>query len=226
MHSLSLWGLRGRVLREQARDRLLAQQPQLTDEQREIAVQRWLESRQIRMADELECWMAREGIANDDLAILAERQMRWLLYLEQRYRSAVPTLFLKRKNKLDQVVYSLVWVQDEALATEVFLQLKEEETSFDTLWRQLPPGGDAELPNGRIGPVPMGSLSEGLAELLRISRPGQVWPPKQLGSGFIIVRLDERRPAVLNDVRRQELLIELGDALLQEQLQSPSTDHS
>ncbi|NDD46087.1 MAG: hypothetical protein EBZ24_12005 [Synechococcaceae bacterium WB9_4xB_025] len=206
MHSLSLWGLRGRVLREQARDRLLAQQPQLTDEQREIAVQRWLESRQIRMADELECWMAREGIANDDLAILAERQMRWLLYLEQRYRSAVPTLFLKRKNKLDQVVYSLVWVQDEALATEVFLQLKEEETSFDTLWRQLPPGGDAELPNGRIGPVP--------------------WPPKQLGSGFIIVRLDERRPAVLNDVRRQELLIELGDALLQEQLQSPSTDHS
>lgn len=219
LRQLGHWGLRGRVLREQARDRLLARQPPLNEDQRSRAVQWLLEMRQLRTADEVRGWMTREGLEEQDLQILAERQLRWSLLLEQRYRSAVSTLFLKRKSQLDQVIYSLIFVTDRELAMEVFLQLKESETSFDELWGRLPPAQDAPLANGRIGPVPLGSLQDGLAELLRVSAPGQVWPPKPVDSGYVVVRLDERRPAVLNASRRHELLLELGEGLLQEQLQ-------
>jgi hypothetical protein len=93
------------------------------------------------------------------------------------------------------------------------MQLKEGEISFESLLQQLPP--QPELgPRGQQGPVALAELPEGLAQLLRVSQPGQLWPPKPIQNGWILVRLDQSRPAVLDQRLRRRLLLELGQQLL------------
>jgi len=220
---LSEWGLHGRILREQARDDLLEGQPPLTAEQREQAMPRYLQRHHIASQDQLQRWMAREGLDQQDLETLAVRELQWCLLLEQRFRGAVSTLFLKRKSELDQVVYSALWLEDQGLAHELFLQLKERENTFEQLTCTLPPPPSESLPMGKLGPTPLGSLPPALAELLRVSRPGQIWPPKAAEGGWLLIRLEEIQPAVFNAGLRQSLLLELGEQLLQEQMSGSSS---
>ena len=70
---------------------------------------------------------------------------------------------------------------------------------------------------GRFGPVALAELPEGLAQLLRVSQPGQLWPPKSINNGWVLVRLEESRPAVLDQALRRGLLLELGEGLLSQQ---------
>lgn len=62
--------------------------------------------------------------------------------------------------------------------------------------------------------MPLAELPEGLAELLRVSRPGQLWPPKPIQQGWLIVQLDQSQPAVLDQSLRRRLLLEMGETLL------------
>jgi hypothetical protein len=58
-----------------------------------------------------------------------------------------------------------------------------------------------------------------LAELLRVSDPGQVWPPQRAEDGWVIVQLEELQPSVFNQALKREFALELGDRWLQECIQ-------
>ena len=217
LQQLAAWGYGGLVQREVTRDRLLADQPPLTQEQASQAVQLLFQRYKLNTQMEVQRWMLAYGLAETDLKLLAERQLRWQLLCEQRFRAQASTLFLKRKSQLDQVVYSLIWVEDEALAHEMFLQLSERESSFEQLWCTLPEKA-GQLPTGKRGPTPMGELPVALAELLRVSQPGHVWPPRPAEGGWVLIRLDEFQPALFTQGHRRDLALELGDQWLQKEL--------
>lgn len=174
---LAAWGYGALVQRELTRDALLAKEPGLTPEQQEQAIPIWLQRQGLKTQAEAQRWIQSYGLSEEDLKALAERQLRWQFLCEKRFRAQASTLFLKRKSQLDQVVYSLIWVEDEAMAQELFLQLSERENSFEQLWCTLP-GVTGQLPTGKQGPTPLGQLPEALSELLRVSKPGHIWPPR------------------------------------------------
>lgn len=216
---LSAWGYGGLVRREFTRDRLLQDQPDLTPEQREQAVSLLFQRYKLKTQTDVDRWLLSYGLAESELKVLAERQLRWQLLCEKRFRAQASTLFLKRKSQLDQVVYSLIWVEDEAMAQELFLQLSERESSFEQLSCTLP-DTSGQIPTGKQGPTPMGELPDALAELLRVSQPGHVWPPRKADGGWVLLRLDELQPAVFNQGHRRDLALELGDRWLQELVQA------
>jgi len=217
LQQLAAWGYGSLVARESLRDQLLNGRPPLTPEQQEQAVPLFLACHKLTTQAAVQRWLLAEGLTEDDLHRRAERQLRWQLLCEQRFRSQVSTLFLKRKSQLDQAVYSLIWVDDEPMAHELFLQLSERESSFEQLFCTLPdtPG---QLPTGKLGPTPLGELPEALAELLRVSTPGHIWPPRSAEGGWVLLRLDELQPAVFNQGHRRDLALELGDQWLNDQL--------
>ena len=217
LQQLAGWGYGGLVQREMTRDRLLADQPPLTPEQKEQALPQLFQRYKLKTQLEVERWMLAYGLKDADLRLLAERQFRWQLLCESRFRAQASTLFLKRKSQLDQVVYSLIWVDDEALAHEMFLQLSERESTFEQLCCTLPDKA-VQLPTGKLGPTPMGELPVALAELLRVSQPGHVWPPRPAEGGWVLIRLDEYQPALFSQGHRRDLALELGDQWLQEEL--------
>jgi len=217
LQQLAAWGYSSLVSRESLKDSLLKDRPALTPEQAEQAIPLFLSFHKLTTQAAVQSWLLAEGLSEDDLNRRAERQLSWQLLCEQRFRSKVSTLFLKRKSQLDQAVYSLIWVEDEALAHELFLQLSERENSFEQLWCTLPdtPG---QLPTGKLGPTPLGDLPDALAELLRVSAPGHIWSPRPAEGGWVLLRLDELQPAVFNQGHRRDLALELGDQWLHDQL--------
>lgn len=216
---LSSWGYGSLVQREELRDQLLQSQPSLTDEQKEQAVPLFLALRQLKTQQAVQQWLQLEGLTEADLICRAERQLRWQLLCEQRFKGQASTLFLKRKSQLDRVSYSLLWIAEEGLAHELFLQLSEGERDLEEIASDLNTGKPA-VPSGQHGPVPLGDVPEGLREMLRVSQPGKLWSPKEAEGGWCIVRLDQLLPAVFNQGLKQELVLELGAEWLQQQIRS------
>ena len=222
LRKLQGWGYSKLQCREQLRDQLLQGQPQLSDQQKEQAVPSFLMSRQLKTQQAVEQWLQIEGATEADLICRAERQLRWQLLCEQRFKGQASTLFLKRKSQLDRVSYSLLWIPEEGLAHELFLQLSEGERKLEQIATEMNAAKPA-VPSGQHGPVPLGEVPEVLRELLRVSTPGKLWPPKEAEGGWCIVRLDQLLPVVFNQGLKQQLVLELGEEWLQSQLH-PQTD--
>ena len=66
----------------------------------------------------------------------------------------------------------------------------------------------------------MATLHPTLAKVLTVSQPEQLWAPIQLGSWWVIIRLEKFIPAQLDEPMQQRLLDELFQKWLQEQLEN------
>ena len=216
---LSRWGLKGVIDREVARDRLIGNIESLSEDERQKALKTYLRYVGIKSDNELSRWMAREFLNNEQLERRAERFFVWLNKCERRFRNQALSLFLKRKAKLDRAVYSLHWVNEEAFAHELFIRLKEQECSFEQLFCSLPDDRNEGLPSGKHGPVALEMLPVALANILRVSTPGQVLPPREAEGGWVILQLEELQPAVFNQDLRQHFALELGDRWLRESIE-------
>ena len=95
LQQLAAWGYGSLVARESLRDQLLNGRPALTPEQQEQAVPLFLAFHKLTTQAAVQRWLLAEGLTEDDLHRRAERQLRWQLLCEQRFRSQVSTLFLK-----------------------------------------------------------------------------------------------------------------------------------
>jgi hypothetical protein len=207
------WGLAGRVAAERARDALIARMPMIPTDQHAALIEPFLADQGLTSVSAAQAWISANHLTTEDLQTQAVRHALWLQCCEARFTAQLPSYFLKRKPQLDQVSYYALAVSEEPLSLELHQRLKERECTFDQLLKDFP--ADPEVgPRGRFGPLPLAELPEGLAELLRVSRPGQLWPPKPLQSGWLIVQLEHSKPAVLDQALRRRLLLELGEQLL------------
>ena len=210
--------MEGLVDREVARDRLIDKSLTLLEEEKQAALRVYIRHLGISSERELSRWMESEFLEKEQLHKRSERFFIWLKTCEKRFRNQALSLFLKRKAKLDRVVYSLHWVNEEALAHELFIRLKEQECSFEQLFCSLPDDRDEGLPSGKHGPVALEMLPAALANILRVSTPGQVWPPREAEGGWVILQLEELQPAVFNQDLRRQFALELGDRWLRESM--------
>ena len=212
------WGIEGSIKREIIIDRLIDEEKESETPEEEL-IQLYLKNNSINTQEELARWMLKENLDKSSLLARAQRHAKWITICEKKYKNQAATSFLKNKSKLDKVSYSMVWIEDEALANEVFVRIKEGECSIDDaiLMSTNPPQG---LAIGRVGPVKLLELPDALAELLRISQPKQVWPPIKVEKGWAIVKNEKLWPAVFNKEEKSKLLIELGEQWIAEEIKT------
>ncbi len=149
---------------------------------------------------------------------LAVKRAKLDKYKESVWGNKVETYFLQRKVRLDRVIYSLLRLKDAAIAQELYFRLESEEAVFTDLATQYSQGPEANT-GGLIGPADLGGCHPRLAEMMRVSQPGQLWPPTRIEDWWVIVRLEKFMPAQLDDAMRRRLLEELFLAWLQEESQ-------
>ena len=218
------WGIEGSIKREIIIDRLIDEQEEAeeAEEAEEELIELYLRNNNINTQEELARWMLKENLDKSSLLARAQRHAKWVKICEKKYKNQAATIFLKNKSKLDKVSYSMIWIEDEALANEVFVRIKEGECSIDDaiLMSTNPPQG---LAIGRIGPVKLLELPDALAELLRISQPKQLWPPIKVEEGWAIVKNEKLWPAVFNKEEKIKLLIELGENWIAEEIKAVTT---
>ena len=223
---LERWGIEGSIKRELILDKLIENEanPNLQEEDEEI-IKGYLKIKSIFTQEDLAKWMKNENLDNKSLLTRARRHSKWVKICEKKFKNQAATRFLKDKAKLDQVSYSMIWIEDEALANEVFVRIKEEECTVDEaiLMSTNPPQG---LKIGRVGPIEFRKLPDALAEMLRISQPKQVWPPIKIENGWAIIKNEKIWPAVFNREEKNKILLEIGEEWISEEIRKANTKPS
>lgn len=166
-----------------------------------------------------QAWMKRHNISQKQLESMATRSLKIEKFKQATWSHKLNSYFLRRKSQLDQVIYSLIRVNNMGVAQELYFRIEEKEQSFAELASQYSQGPEA-ITGGLTGPVELSIPPAPLAEILSVSKPSQLWPPIPFGKWLLIIRLERLLPAQLDQPMCQRLLDELFEMWLQEQLQA------
>ena len=215
---LARWGLWHQAQREECIDHLVDEIEQPDANQIKALQEQWIQSHKLSSPESLQHWFKHEGLDEQNWKEAITRSWRWQKWCHEHFKDQLTTYYLKRKPLLDRVTYSLLRVKDKALATELYLRIKEGEASFEQVASEFSAGPERNS-GGKLGPVPMHQPHPVLARLLQVSSPGQLWPPKQLENWWIVVRLHELQTTQLDSQTAEKLCLELGEKHLEELLE-------
>ena len=184
----------------------------------QIAFQQAFVSRE-RITDltSLNAWLQSQGISEQQMSQRLFRDLQLEQFKQATFGPRIEPLFLERKASLDRVMYSLLRVRERAKAIELQHRLQEEEATFADLASTYSEGIEQQL-NGLIGPMELGRINPVLAERLRVSTPGQFWPPFEVAGWWVLLRHERHLPAQLDDSMRQRLLNEMYELWMREQV--------
>lgn len=157
------------------------------------------------------------GLSEADAIWQAELPRRINRHCEEHFSHRAEQRFLARKNQLDQVIYSLLRVEDAALARELYLRIAEGEADFAELAASYSKGPERST-RGVVGPVPLLQAHPALAELLRTSRPGQLQAPLRIEQWWLVVRLESLRSASFDADMGNRMARELFDEWVDEEV--------
>ncbi len=128
----------------------------------------------------------------------AERQSALVRFKTSSWCGDLPRLFLKHRPYLDRIVYSLIRVPDESLALELYCRLRTGEQDFATLAKRYSKGTEA-MTCGLLGPVPSNSPHPKIARKLAAAKEGVVLSPEHVGEWHVILRLERRIGAAMDE---------------------------
>lgn len=162
-------------------------------------------------------WLQQQGVTPEEFEAWLDRELSIRKFQRQQWGRQLLSYFLQRKHQLDRVVCSLIYLQDQEIAQELYFRLVEAEQSFAEIARTYSQGIEAAA-GGRVGPIELGKLHPDLARMFYGSRPGFLCPPTVLDEWVVIARLEEWLPVQLDESMCQLLLNELLEVWLQDQL--------
>ena len=132
-------------------------------------------------------------------------------YLTQEGRIISPG---KRKEDLNQYIYSLIQVKDQNLAQELYLKLESNESEFSTLAKEYSLGPE-KYRNGIEGPILLSNINPKIKDILKSTDKGLVCEPFNINDTWIVIRLDEIIYAELNESMKKILSNELLELFLE-----------
>ena len=137
-------------------------------------------------------------------------------YMRERFAPKAEARFLERKNELDQVVYSLLRLENSYLARELYLQIESGESNFADLAKRYAEGPERNT-NGIVGPVSLTQAHPTLVEKLRVAQPGVLLEPFRISEWWLVVRLERYSPATFTDEVSDQMCEEMFDAWIEEE---------
>ena len=136
--------------------------------------------------------------------------------MRQRFAAKAEARFLERKSELDQVVYSLLRLENSFLARELYLQIESGESNFADLAKRYAEGPECNT-NGIVGPVSLTQAHPALVEKLQVAKPGVLLEPFRISDWWLVVRLERYEPATFSDAVSDQMCQEMFDAWLDEE---------
>ena len=149
-----------------------------------------------------------KGINIEDHKINLENSEKIKLIALREFSKNAEAEFLNSKTILDQYTYNLITVSESDLAYELYLQIESEEEEFTTLARKYSSEGNTNK-TGIIGPQSIGNVHPVLKEKLLTAKKGELLNPFQVDKWWVILRLEEKVEAKLDDLVRTRITLSL-----------------
>ena len=207
---LKRWGILNVAKKEAIIDHFIEEVDRPNEEIKKSIIENWLRKEGIESNESLKKWLNHNKFNQIEWEEYLIRKWSWERWCLLKFKSYIPSYYLKRKNFLDKVSYSIIRVKTKHLANELFIRIKEKEARFSELASKYSEGKEKHV-GGFIGPVPMSTPHPALARLLQVSQPGQVWDPKKINSWWVVVRLEKLHNTELNEKISLKLSLELGE---------------
>jgi parvulin-like peptidyl-prolyl isomerase len=156
------------------------------------------------------------GLTEEEVLERLRHGIRRRSLIRERFAAKAEARFLERKNELDQVVYSLLRIENSFLARELYLQIESGESNFADLAKRYAEGPERNT-NGIVGPVSLTQAHPALVEKLRVAQPGVLLEPFRISDWWLVVRLERYEPATFSDAVSDQMCQEMFDAWLDEE---------
>ena len=153
-----------------------------------------------------------EGVGARELTDWLEREVRTRKFQHQRWGKTLTSYFLQRKDQLDRVICSLIYLQDLAIAQELYFRIIEGEQSFTELAKLY------SQQHHSPDPIALGDLPPKLARMFFGGRNGQIWAPTVIDQWIVIARLDAKLPVQLDETMQRMLYNERLEQWLNSQM--------
>ena len=194
-----------------------------TPEELKLARQQFLQQYQITTKSGIISWCEQNYLSYDELDSMLLRHRKIEKFKQARWSEQVEPFFIAHKKDLDRVCFSLIRLQNKALAQEIYFRLTEKEQTFAELARQYSLGSEAQTA-GIIGPVPLDRVHPTIARMLKRVEPGKILPPAQVQEWIAIVRLETFISAQLDEQIKKELLDKLFSQWLDKKMRELPID--
>ncbi|MEM7716323.1 MAG: peptidylprolyl isomerase, partial [Cyanobacteria bacterium P01_A01_bin.68] len=116
---LKQYGMLPQLLREIVIDNATASIT-LSEEEVTEAYKQFYQQQQLGDEEQLQAWLKSRGLGREQLDYLVTRTLRLEKFKQDTWGAKVEPYFLQRKEKLDKVIYSLIRVNDIAVAQELY----------------------------------------------------------------------------------------------------------
>jgi len=146
-------------------------------------------------------------------------ELRLQKHLDLTYLSFIDAYFLERLADLEQIVYGMIRMRNQGAAEELYLRLIDDEADFADLAKTYSLG-DERYTHGLVGPMCISQPHPSIRQALSQLAVGDFAPPLRIEQWVLLLRMEHRRPAQLNEATRQQLLNELFEKDLQAALES------
>ena len=156
------------------------------------------------------------GSTESEVLLRLQHETLRMRYVRKNFSSKAAAHFLERKNHLDQVVYSLLRLDDMYLARELYFQIESRECSFADLAKRYTKGPE-RMTNGIVGPISLAKAHPILAEKLRVAQPDILLEPFQISDWWLIVRLEHFKPAAFTDEVSDQMCQDIFNSWINEE---------
>ena len=189
---------------------------EVSDEELDQARLELLEQREYERLDQWSELLNEIGRSNQEVVDRLAGVIRRQSLMRQQFSAKAEARFLDRKHELDQVVYSLLRLENSFLARELYLQIESGESNFADLAKRYAEGPERNT-NGIVGPVSLTQAHPDLVEKLRVSQPGVLLEPFKISDWWLVVRLERYSPATFTDDVSDKMCREIFDDWVSEQ---------
>ena len=140
--------------------------------------------------------------------------MRRLFIKEEWLRPQLNDYFYKRKRDLDQCVYSMLRLTEIGLAEELYLRLKNKESTIADLAFKYSVGPE-KYTKGIVGPMPLSKTTDQVRALSTTENVGKLNKPLVIQNTIAIVVVEHIIESTLTPEAEEQLLEELLNVELQ-----------
>ncbi|KGG27347.1 MULTISPECIES: peptidylprolyl isomerase [unclassified Prochlorococcus] len=196
MQQVALHGLLQSLIRAQAEFEFINQY-ELDDEGQPIddeqAVSALIKDLKIPNQQALQSWRNNHLLNGDDDNFIsyAHNRLKRKRVIDKLITGNGESLFLRYKDRLDRVLYSLIRVESEDLAYNLYYSIESGEIEFGSAAESHSCGPESKT-QGIIGPVDLTTPHPEVAARLRTASARQLFSPFQADEWAVIVRLEYR----------------------------------
>ena len=168
------------------------------------ALDTFRQTHELSTEEDVERWCLAHGLDAEDLLSEAIHAYRAAEFREQLLKTSRESLYLRYKDKLDRVLYSLIRVEDPGLIQELYYSIEAGEIRFGDAAERYSCGPESKT-QGIIGPVDLTTPHPEIASRLRTASPGVMSEPFLASEWHSIIRLEYRFESVFDDATKEFL---------------------